>query len=135
MARDHRARKARQEQRRQAGRRKAGARRPSDDHSSGCTSDPHQVCALTRNAILMTGPRRTRLLFLDIQFLLSHGHQFEGEQWRRQAPPKLGFSYLGKCYIGAAAAAAAARRGEIRSFFRAAGLLRPAAISQARLLA
>jgi hypothetical protein len=85
---------------------------------------------------LLTGPRRTRLLFLDIQFLLSHGHHFGGEQWRRQAPPKLGFSCLGKCYIGAAAAAAAAaRRGEIRSFFRAAGLLRPEAISQARLLA
>jgi hypothetical protein len=47
----------------------------SAHHSSGCSSDPHQVSTLARTNTLSAGPLRKRLVVLDIQFLLGHGHQ------------------------------------------------------------
>jgi hypothetical protein len=98
----------------------ADAKQARAAHSSSCSSDPCRVRALTRIAIFSTGSRRKRLVVLEIQILLSLGHQCGRERRRRQAPPNrtggLGFSYLCKCCIGAAAAEAAARRGQIRTF-------------------
>ena len=79
----------------------------------------------------VTGPRRTRLRFLDIQFLLSHSQQFGGE--RRRSSDSAATS--------ASAASGRRRRrrqpDEVKSeaVFCAAGMLRPAEISKARLLA
>ena len=90
----------------------------------------------------VTGPRRTRLLVLNIQFLLSHGQLFGGERWRRQAALKRRRSSDSESAATSASAASGRRRrrrqpDEVKSeaVFCAAGLLRPAEISKARLLA
>ena len=93
----------------------ADAKQARAAHSAICSSDSHRARALTRISIVVTGPRRKRLIVLDIQTLLGQDQQCGRKRRHHQAPPNrtggLGFSCLCKYCIGAAAAAAAPRRG------------------------
>ena len=44
----------------------ADAKQARAAHSSCCSSDPHRVRSLTRITIVLTGPRRKRLVLLDL---------------------------------------------------------------------